>query len=297
MTWFKTGLEAKKALEQAEIASQLLKEKAVPRFWLKPNEEAQIIFVDDEGFWCERHIVKLGNKFVEFTCKSGAEPCPLCLKEDRRPAGFTYFTIIDLRQYERKDGTVVKYTKALLPARRTLAKQLFDFKQKFGSLVGLRAILKRYTSQDPSCGIIVDFVRDAKGQPKKYNLGSLGKEYTVPFDYIKVLAPPTEEELKAFGYTVAVIGDALIPEDVEEIEEELTDEVEEPTVEETVEEEVGDEELLDGDLAFDDEVTDEEIEEEFDEVSFDDFIDEEIEEEEPKPKKKEEKKDTKKKKK
>lgn len=281
MTWFKTGLEAKKALEDAEVVSQLLKEKAVPRFWLKPNEEAEVIFVDDSGFWCERHIVKIGNKFMEFTCKAGVEPCPLCLKEDRRPAGFTYFTVVDLRQYERKDGTLVKYTKALLPARRTLAKQLFDFKQKFGSLVGLRAILKRYTAQDASCGIIIDFVRDAKGQPKKYNLSALGKEYTVPFDYVKVLAPPTEEELKTFGYSLAIVGDAPIPEDVPEpeLEEDLPEE--EPINDEP--------ELEDEDLNIDDEITDEEIEEEFEDledVDFNDLVEEEL----PKPKKEAKKK-------
>lgn len=285
MTWFKTGLEAKKALEEAEIVSQLLKEKAVPRFWLKANEEAQIIFIDDSGFWCERHIVKLGNKFVEFTCKAGVEPCPLCLKEDRRPAGFTYFTIVDLRQYEKKDGTLVKYTKALLPARRTLAKQLFDFKQKFGSLVGLRAILKRYTSQDPSCGIIVDFVRDAKGQPKKYNLSALGKDYTSPFDYVKVLAPPTDEELKAFGYSLAIVGDAPIPDDTPELEEELDEPiVDEPVSEEVIEEPISEEDELR--LDDEEEITDEEIEEEFDEVSFEDLVEESKPKKETKKKKK-----------
>lgn len=287
MTWFKKGLEAKKALEEAEIASQLLKEKTVPRFWLKPNEEAHVIFVDDDGFWCERHIVKLGNRFVEFTCKAGAEPCPLCLKEDRRPVGVTYFTVIDLRQYEKKDGTVAKYTKTLLPARRTLAKQLFDFKQKFGSLVGMRAILKRYTNNDPSCGIIIDFVRDSKGKPMKYNIASLGKDYSIPFDYVKVLAPPTEEELKAFGYTVAIVGDAPIP-DIEEPIEDLNDDVELEEVNDTIEDNVSEEiDDIDETLNEDDLAVDEE--EIFDEISFDDIEDEDIEEEPKKDTKKDKK--------
>lgn len=266
MKWFKTGLEAKKALEQAELTAQLLKDKSAPKFWLKTNEEAQVIFVDDDGFWCERHVVKTGDRYTELTCKGGTEPCPICLKENKRPTGVTCFTVIDLRQYEKKDGTIAKYTKTLLLARRTLAKQIFDFKQKFGSLVGTRVILKRYTQQDPSCGIILDFIRDQKGTPKVYNIASLGKDYAVPFDYIKVLAPPTEEELRLLGYSLAVVGDIPLPDD-EELEQQSSSPKVETELEDTLNMnvEVESDSLED---EFEDELEDE-IEDEFGDVSLD----------------------------
>lgn len=277
----KRGAEAIRALEEAEKLSAVLKEKAVARLWLKPGEEAHVIFVDDEPVWCERHVVKVGDKkFVEFTCLSPDEPCPICLKEGKRPLGITYYTVIDLRQYERRDGTLVKHNKVLLPARRTLAKQIIDFKNKFGSLVGLRAILKRYSQQDPSCGIIIDFVRDNKGVPKKYNLSALGKDYTIPFDYEKVLAPPTKEELKAFGFGLAIVGDTPTLDDEEDLED-LENETEVPEEELAEEEIVEEEPEVEAVENEEDEFEDLDLEED-----FDDFDLEEEEEEKPKPKKK-----------
>lgn len=277
MSWYKVGAEAKEAIEKSEALSKMLKEKSVPRFWLRTGEQADVIFVDDTGFWCEVHTVKIYDRWNEVTCSAGLRPCPICLKENRRPLGVTYFTVIDLRQYTRKDGTVVKYTKSLLPARRTLAKQIFEFREKYGTLVGLRFTLKRYTENDPSCGIIVgEAHRDQAGKIKIYNLIKLGKEYASPFNYEKVLAPPTEEELRAMGYSVMTISSdiALDDEDEEDIEETLTESTEEEELTDELDEELTDgldEGIEDGtgtdDLGLEeDEELDEDIEEKIEEM-------------------------------
>ena len=290
MSWYKTGEEARKALEKAEQISQLLREKNVPRFRLRKDEKADVIFVDDKGFWCEIHIVKIGNRWVELTCSSGIRACPICMRETRRPLGVTFFTVIDLRQYTKRDGTVVKYSKVLLPARRTLAKQIFEFKEKYGSLRGLRFTLKRYTDNDPACGIIVgEAHRDATGKLKRYNISALGKEYATPFDYEKVLAPPTDEELRVLGFDIAVVGDTPLEESEEElIPEELVEEEveeEEPELEEEIEEGEEIEEEEEPELE-EEEVDEEDMEEELEKIE--DEVDELPleEEEEEKPKKK-----------
>lgn len=262
--WYKKGNEAKSALERAEALTKMLKEKSVPWFWLKADTQADIIFVDDDGFWCEVHTIKQGGKFLKATCSNGIKPCPLCLKDPQRPAGIVFFTIIDLRQYVKKDGTVVKFTKVLLPARRTLAKQIFEFKEKYKSLVGLRFTLKRYSDKDASCGIIVgEAHRKDDGKLKKYDLLKLGKEYAVPYNYEVVLAPPTDEELEALGFILPEsIGDSPL-EELEEDINETPEELEEDTDEEDVDldtEDVGideeDTETEDTDFDTEDEVMD-----------------------------------------
>jgi len=256
MSWFKKGVEAKQALDKAETLSKMLKEKSVPWFWLKPNTSGDIIFIDDDGFWCEVHIIKHGNQFIKATCSAGIRACPLCLIDKKRPAGIVFFTVLDLRPYEKKDGTQVKYTKVLLPARRTLAKQIFEFKEKYGSLKGLRFTLKRYTENDASCGIIVgEAHRHPDGRLKRYDLSKLGKDFVMPFDYEKVLAPLTEEELRAYGiFLPATLGDTPLEEDLEGTEVSVDEEVEDIPDEEEV---LGDEEETE-DIPEDEDISEEE---------------------------------------
>lgn len=227
MGWYKVGMEAKVALERSEKISQLLKAKSVPRFWLRVDEEAEVIFVDDLGFWCEVHTVKIGDKFFDLTCCAEVAPCPICLKEGKSPSGVVYFTVIDLRQFVDKQGNVIKNRKVLLGAKRTLAKQLFDLKNQYGSLVGRRVKLKRYTAKDANTGIVVHVF------DKIYNVAKLG-ELGRPFEYEKVLAPPTQEELAMIGYNVKVVSDSpladidsVIEEDIDDSDEDLEAELEE----------------------------------------------------------------------
>jgi len=227
MSWFKKGEEARKALEEREKLNQQMREKSYVKFYLKPDSEAPVIFVDDEGFWCEVHTIKAGNGYKTLTCSAGMKPCAICVQQGEKPQGVLCFTIIDLRPYVKRDGTVAKFTKSILMAKRTLAKQLEDYKKKFGSLVGMKFILKRYTDKDTACGIVKDVVED-----RRYNLLGLGKEYAVPYDYEKVLAPPTDEELRFLGFHTPtsppipdLASDGVLEEDI--IEEDVTEEIEE----------------------------------------------------------------------
>lgn len=234
MGWFKTGKNAKEAMVEQEKTLEALNKRRVPKFWLDVGEEATVIFVDDEGFWCERHTLKRGDKFYEVTCSAGIRPCPFCISGESKPYGVTFFTIIDTRKYVKKDGTVAKDTKTLLPAKRTLARQIFDYKESLGSLVGAAAKLKRYGAKDPNCGIIVDLLRDETGKLKKYRLPPAFQE---PFPYEEVLAPYTEQELRVLGLDVHIpkaIGDVPLfgEEEISPLELEIEKETEPPPSEE-----------------------------------------------------------------
>jgi len=250
MSWYKRGQEAITALERQEKVSKLLKEKSVPWFWLKPGEEAVVVLVDDDPFWCEVHTVQIGNRWVNLTCSEGLRPCRICQVKGRRPAGVTFYTAIDLRPFTTQDGRVLKARKVLLPAKSTLAKQLIELKEKHKSLVGLKIRLKRYTNKDPNTGIVVEVLGRVR----------LKGEFAVPFEYEKVLAPPTDEELEALGFVVPVEGDSILEE--EDLDAVLEEDDEEPGE---------DEALIEGEPEPLDEEEDEE--------------EEEPEEEAPKPRK------------
>lgn len=205
MSWFKRGDEALHALEQREKIAEMQRRKAVPKFWLEEGKEARVVFVDDTGFFCERHVIKKGGSFQEVTCCAELKPCPICIRENQRPMAITYYTIIDTREYVRRDGTVAKNTKVLLPAKRMLARQIWDYKQKYGSLVGAIVTLKRFTKKEANCGVITEIEKGANGKLKRVKLKG---DYAVPFKYEEVLAPPTDDEWKLLGYSMGVIGES-----------------------------------------------------------------------------------------
>jgi hypothetical protein len=206
MSWYKKGVEeVRKSITQDEAQAALRAETGyVFKFYLKPETEAKVIFVDDEGFYCNVHTVQINGRWQTLTCTEGIRPCPICQQTGKKGSGTVYFTVIDTRPYVAKDGTTHKMTKALLPAKRQLAKQLLDIKDKVGSLVGMSFTLKRYGSKDAASGIVLDYDKD-----KIYKLKD---DWAVPYDYEKILRPLTDEELEALGFTaLKVVGDTVDP--------------------------------------------------------------------------------------
>lgn len=219
--WYIKGKEAFNKIRQEEVLKQS-QANAVPRFYLKPNEQADVIFVDSEGFMVYRHAIKRGDLFHEITCLG--DMCPLCMAGERR-FPVVFFTVIDTRPYTKPDGTTVKYTKKLLGAKRQLAMQIFDFIETYGNLSRAKATLKRYTENDASNGIILKW--DMEGNKlKRYNIQSLGEYFTTPFNYMEILKPPTKEFLEALGYAIDT-SMFEIPDIDETVEEEQVNEIKE----------------------------------------------------------------------
>ena len=223
MSWFKTGEEGIKEKKRLDKEAELRKEKYVPRFWLKKGEKARVIFLDDEGFYCHVHQLNIGGSWDNYiTCTNEFKPCPLC-EDGNRPTFVGHYSIIDLREYTKKDGTVVKYSKRIFPAKSSVIQRLYDLKKKYGTLVGRMFEITRYDN-DPNCGGSVDYIGKVKGFETKFS-----KEERTPFDYKKVLAPPTDEELKQLGFSTTgevfgedeeVVDEVINAELVEDLEEE-----------------------------------------------------------------------------
>jgi len=227
MSWYKRGEEAHKAIAELDKVTQMMQDRYVPRFFLRPDQQADVIFVDDEGFFCERHLIQVGGRWQDVTCCAAIRPCPICLSDNKKPMPVVYYTIIDLRSFLDRNGKRVPYRKVLLGARRQLAKQIKDFKDKYGSLVGLRFTLKRYQQKEAACGSILGDAYRKDGKKVRYNLAKLGSDFTTPFDYEKLLAPPSPEEYQAMGYRMSTLGDSpldVVDDELEAIEDVETQE-------------------------------------------------------------------------
>ncbi len=200
--WYTTGEKAYEKKGQLDIAAKMRKEKFASRFLIKPDENNVIIvFVDDTAFAINEHVRWTGKQTQYITCtKDFNPPCVVCDSGER--AMFTvYFTVIDTRQFTRKDGVAVKNRKVLFPAKGSSIKRIEELRKKKGSLAGLAVKVKRFTSDEPNCG------SDFNAVKKIDLLKNFGKDSDKPIDYKKVLAPPTEEELASLGFGIAsVVG-------------------------------------------------------------------------------------------
>lgn len=197
--WFLRGEDGLHEKERQDAVTRMRKEKGVPRFRLKPGEGARIVFIDSEGFYINEHNLAIDGKFGNyFTCTKDFETCgcPVCDsgRNDKKAVLTGYYTIIDTREFTKRDGTKTKNTKVLYPAKSSVIKMLADKKKTYGTLNGLVFDVRRYTEKDPNCGISIDYVGRLQSITAKFGEGS-----DVPFDYEKVLAMPTPEEFKAIG--------------------------------------------------------------------------------------------------
>jgi hypothetical protein len=209
-SWFLVGEEALEAKKKEDALAQVRRSRVIPRFWLRESEEAVIIFVDDLGFFVKQHQVSINNSWAQYTCVKDYQVCPLCHARDNpmlknlvKPSFVvSYFTVIDTRTIKYKDGTEVRNRKLLFPAKGEAIEMIFDLKKSLGSLVGISVRVKRYGgSRTVNCGNSFTIVSD-----KPIDFSKISQDAHIPFDYEKVLAPPTEEELKALGLYALPLG-------------------------------------------------------------------------------------------
>jgi len=212
VSWFRTGDEGIKEKKKLDYLSALRKEKSAPRFRLREGEESLIVFIDDNGFYIKEHNLKVDGKWGTYvTCVRDFGPCPVC-NEGKRATYTGYYSIIDTREFVKNDGTKVKNRRVLFPAKGSAINMIGDLIKKHKNLVGRVVRVKRYTANDPNCGNFFEVLN------KKVNLTKFGDDGK-PYDYKKVLAPPTEEELQVLGYGGVVLGS----EEESISEEDLTD--------------------------------------------------------------------------
>lgn len=219
--WFSKGWdETIKEKTKLEALSQMKRDRATPRFYLKEGEEAEIMFVDDSPFNVYEHKVELNGKWETLICTKEWQVCPICRAFPKNKSSFTvYLTIIDFRPYTKSDGKVIKLQKKLYGAKFNMPKVLYDLNKRLKGLSSVLCKVKRYDAKSPSSGDYIEAIKRVK-DPLKL-VGS--KEDLTPYDYEKVFAPFTDDELKALGITgVSILGEDT-EEDFKSIPEDIAD--------------------------------------------------------------------------
>lgn len=195
--YFLRGEEGFTRKSQLDSLTKTKKERAVPRLWLKPEERTTIIFLDSDPVFLFEHNVKIGRYFGNyFTCIKEFKPCSPCEK-GLKPVYTAYLSCINTKQFARSDGSIVKNRKELYPAKGSTIKRLQELIKKHGDLRGKAFEIQRYTADDPNCGASFEYVKDI-------DLSKI--EDSAPFDYNKILAEPTVQELEDAGLATVVVG-------------------------------------------------------------------------------------------
>jgi len=219
--WFMTGDKGFEKKHQLDAAHKLRQEKGIRRFRLQAGEEANVVFVDNEGFFVLEHQVAPGGRWqdsVYLTCVREFEACQVC-QQGHKPIFTCYFTIIDMRKYTRKDGTESTHRKVLMPVKGAALQVVEELKKEYGDLTGIAFKVRRLSKDDPNCG------RDFKKLGRYNIVGKLGAEEAKAYEYKKIMAPPEGDDFKAAGLTVTKsVGSS---DDVDaELDEESDDSVE-----------------------------------------------------------------------
>ena len=204
MNWYSKGTDAIKEVVQARAEAR---DKMQPRrIWLKPNSNATLIYLDDAGFNFYEHAIEVpGQKLpVYVTCTGRANGCKACMA-GVRSYHITLYSVCDTTKWVDNQGNEHKNEKRIHALKAESALALAEKSQRWGGLVGRPVIVTRKGQRDAAAGS--DFEPVMKnGQQVLYKL-DLNKDTHRPFDYEKIYAPKSDEEmiglLQMGGYDVS----------------------------------------------------------------------------------------------
>lgn len=215
-SFLKTGKSAKKLMDRAEAEYKARKDRASQawRFWLKPDEDAYITFLDgridpDTGIldipYANEHREKIDGRYEDVLCTEDNEPCPLCAAGSKK-SFVGYLSIIDHRprEYEKDGKTVkVKHTRRLFVAKSESLKQLTKMAEKReDGLAGSTYEVSRTGDKKAAIGDLFDYSSTHSAKEIKEEFGDDGEV----LDYDENITYRTAEELLDLGLGKGVEG-------------------------------------------------------------------------------------------
>jgi hypothetical protein len=216
--WFKTGKEAKAAVEEADRRTEEKREASSRtwRFYMKEAEEARLTFVDGEldadgllsnPVFKEHNLMQNGKYGNYYICTSDSEPCPICEGGDE-PSLVQAFTIIDHREVKSKDQTkTYSNMRRLFVAKRNVMKLLQAKGGKQGGLVGCTFDVLRTSANAANTGDSFDFVEknsvdELRAFFTKDNDKGVKETYFLPVAYGEEFNYHDAKELRKMGFGV-----------------------------------------------------------------------------------------------
>lgn len=218
LKFVKRGKAAAQVMAQEEKKAEN-KMSAVYAFWMKPNSDTSLTFIDGDldgdtlniPFIYQHHLNMNGKWGNFFICTQDVEPCPIC--EGGNNASYVgVFTVIDHTEFvSKKDGTKKKDIVRILYAKRDTIKQLHKLAVKRGGLAGCRFDVSRTGDKSPSCGNVYDFTTKLTPQQMKATYGDKAN----PPDYDKILGAMfvSAKDLRkmGFGSMIGAVGSESAP--------------------------------------------------------------------------------------
>jgi hypothetical protein len=212
VSWMKRGVKAKQMLDAADAQAEKAKESVgkLFRFWIPPEEERLITFLDgeldDTGMldvpMFYEHRVKINGAWDTFVCVADEEPCPICENSDSRQTMVGVMTVIDHTEYKIQRGPnagkVVKNTRKLFVATRNTLKTLAKQAVKRDGLTGCTFEVSRTGDKEPGVGGQFEFV-------EKRSLAQVAKAFDLkpedlkPADYDYEVIRRTADQLIELG--------------------------------------------------------------------------------------------------
>lgn len=206
-SWMKSGKDAEAALNeaQAQADAAAAERNKMFRFWLKPNTDATIVFLDgnlatsgaEEGkldvHTFREHTTKHKSDWYNIVCaEENGESCPLCEADDNASL-VAPFTVIDTRKIQGKKRTYENEPKLFIAKPRTIA-QLQKIASKRGGLRGCVFEVSRSDDRSARVGDSFDF----EGKMTEEQLiEEFGEEHVQPADYGKEVTLRSAEEIRS----------------------------------------------------------------------------------------------------
>lgn len=207
MNFIKTG---QAAVDEQKKADAERKTRYAPfRFYLKEGEVTRLTFLDGillpNGLLNQtsvyEHMIARGpgqKGFDNYSCTKEQEQCPICEEGDFSNLN-NFFTVLDHRPYENKDGKTVPYQKRLYACRGDTIKRLQAKATMYGGLVGVTFEVRRIGKTSPGVGSDYDYVsKDSIADIASY-FGVKIEEFA-PKDYEKEITYLTADELRKIGF-------------------------------------------------------------------------------------------------
>lgn len=198
--WFRTGKEGIKESQKVDATRKAnAGERGPIPFTLDYNSSAKAIAVDDPLFFLYIHTIKLGPKnFVRLTCIRDTETCPACETGDN-PAYAVVGTVIDTRPYQKKDGSIVKFTKKPIIAKGKAREVLLRrMEENGGKLRGMVLKFSRGSTQTESnvgedIQILAKITKEQAEKTKPADVSL--KEWLSPLDYKEIFKPKSAKDM------------------------------------------------------------------------------------------------------
>ena len=177
--------------KEAEVEERM--KGQVQRFYLPPQKDSKVIFLDDDPPIIEEHQLKINGRWTNwFTCrKMLGERCIICDELGDSPYTIGFYTILDLSEYQNKKGETVKNTIKIFAPKFKALQMIKRASQKRGGLTHWVCDIYRSAPDAFNVGDVFEWEEKTDADAIK----QLNPDAEVA-NYAEILAPKTNEELK-----------------------------------------------------------------------------------------------------